>query len=64
MSKAGVNSLARSLSVEVAPDRINVNAIAPGLMETPMTAKRVQNPKKLKSIPFGGVSANPTRSPD
>ena len=59
MSKAGVNSLVRSLSVEVAPDRINVNAIAPGLIETPMTQKRVDDPKKLESslenIPWGRV---------
>lgn len=59
MSKAGVNSLVRSLSVEVAPDRINVNAVAPGLIETPMTQKRVDDPKKLESsldnIPWGRV---------
>ena len=66
MSKAGVNSLVRSLSVEVAPDRINVNAIAPGLIETPMTQKRVEDPKKLESrlanIPWA-ASASPARSP-
>ena len=59
MSKAGVNSLVRSLSVEVAPDQINVNAIAPCLIETPMTQKRVDDPKKLESslenIPWGRV---------
>lgn len=59
MAKAGVNSLVRSLSREVAPDRINVNAIAPGLIETPMTEKRVHNKEKLEasleSIPWGRV---------
>ena len=44
MAKAGVNSLVRSLSVEVAPDRINVNAVAPGLIETPMTQQRLDDP--------------------
>lgn len=56
MAKAGVNSLVRSLSVEVAPDRINVNAIAPGLIETPMTQERMDDPAKraesMESIPW------------
>ncbi|WP_258398059.1 SDR family NAD(P)-dependent oxidoreductase, partial [Burkholderia multivorans] len=37
IAKAGLGSLARSLSREVAEDRINVNNIAPGLIDTPMT---------------------------
>ena len=44
MAKAGVNSLVRSLLVEVAPDRITVNAIAPGLIATPITQKRLDDP--------------------
>lgn len=56
MAKAGVNSLVRSLSVEVAPDRINVNAVAPGLIETPMTQERMDDPEKraesMKAIPW------------
>ncbi len=56
MAKAGVNSLVRSLSVEVAPDRINVNAIAPGLIETPMTEKTLSDPEKreksMAAIPW------------
>ena len=59
MAKAGVNSLVRSLCVEVAPDHINVNAIAPGLIETPMTEKTVHDPakleKSLQSIPWKRV---------
>ena len=56
MAKAGVNSLVRSLSVEVAPDRINVNAIAPGLIATPMTQKTLDDPakreKSMEAIPW------------
>jgi glucose 1-dehydrogenase len=56
MAKAGVNSLVRSLSVEVAPDRINVNAIAPGLIATPMTQRRLDDPaegeKSMRAIPW------------
>jgi glucose 1-dehydrogenase len=56
MAKAGLNSLVRSLSVEVAPDRINVNAVAPGLIETPMTQERMDDPaareKSMQAIPW------------
>lgn len=56
MAKAGVNSLVRSLSVEVAPDRINVNAIAPGLIATPMTQKGLddaaEREKSMQAIPW------------
>jgi NAD(P)-dependent dehydrogenase (short-subunit alcohol dehydrogenase family) len=33
-SKGGVNALVRSLSIELTPDRIRVNAVCPGPMET------------------------------
>lgn len=46
MAKAGVGSLTRSLSREVAEDKINVNNIAPGLIQTPMTQRRLDDPAK------------------
>jgi glucose 1-dehydrogenase len=56
MSKAGLGSLARSLSREVAEDRINVNNIAPGLIQTPMTQERLDDPEKreqsMRRIPW------------
>jgi glucose 1-dehydrogenase len=56
MAKAALNSLVRSLSREVAEDRINVNAIAPGLIATPMTQKRLDDPqareKSMEAIPW------------
>jgi len=56
MSKAGLTSLTRSLSVELAPRRINVVGIAPGLIETPMTQERIDDPEKreasFKEIPW------------
>jgi glucose 1-dehydrogenase len=47
-SKGGLKTFTRSLSLEVAPDRINVNAIAPGLIRTPMTARRTEDPQKMQ----------------
>ncbi|MBB5695009.1 SDR family NAD(P)-dependent oxidoreductase [Muricoccus pecuniae] len=56
MSKAGVGSLIRSLSVELAPRKINVVGIAPGLIQTPMTEERLEDPAKreasFKEIPW------------
>jgi NAD(P)-dependent dehydrogenase (short-subunit alcohol dehydrogenase family) len=37
-SKGGVVQLTRSLAVAYAPDRIRVNAVAPGWIATPLTA--------------------------
>lgn len=36
MAKGGVHSLTRALAIELAPDKIRVNAIAPAVVETPL----------------------------
>ena len=59
MAKAAVNSLVRSLSVEGAPDGINVNAVAPGLIATPMTPARLDDLDKRES----SMQAIPWRRP-
>jgi glucose 1-dehydrogenase len=55
-AKGGLLTFTRSLSLEVAPERINVNAIAPGLIHTEMTKSRVEDPeamrKELPHIPW------------
>ncbi len=52
-SKAGLIGATRSLAVELAPRTITVNAIAPGLIDTDMTAGIVENDKLLGAIPMG-----------
>ncbi len=41
-SKAGILGLVRALAVEWAPQKIQVNAICPGWVETPMMERRIQ----------------------
>ena len=59
-AKAGLCSLARTLAVEWAPLGIRVNALAPGLVDTDMTAPLLENAairdKMIKSVPLRRVS--------
>ena len=56
MAKAGIGSLTRSLARELAEDRINVNNVAPGLIQTPMTEETLDDPEKsrksMENIPW------------
>lgn len=55
-AKAGVHTIARSLALELAPRRIRVNVIAPGLTETPMTSGIPGHIKRgLQAVPLGEV---------
>jgi NAD(P)-dependent dehydrogenase (short-subunit alcohol dehydrogenase family) len=42
-AKGGVEALVRSLAVDVGPDGIRVNAVAPGLVQTPMAYHQREN---------------------
>jgi glucose 1-dehydrogenase len=55
-AKGGLLTFTRSLALECAPRRTNVNAIAPGQIRTPMTEPRVSQPgvreRELANIPW------------
>jgi NAD(P)-dependent dehydrogenase (short-subunit alcohol dehydrogenase family) len=59
-SKAGIVGLTRTLALELSPFKINVNAVAPGVVETPMTKKSgfIEQFKDLlaQAIPLGRVA--------
>jgi NAD(P)-dependent dehydrogenase (short-subunit alcohol dehydrogenase family) len=58
-SKGGVRLLTQTLARELAPDGIRVNAIAPGVIETPMTEATRGDPTRLAGFmqrtPLGRV---------
>jgi 3-oxoacyl-[acyl-carrier protein] reductase len=59
-AKAGVLGLTRHLARELAPYRINVNAVSPGIVDTPMVAAALspeQREKLAASIPFERLGA-------
>ena len=57
-SKAGMIGVTKSLAKELASRNINVNAIAPGFIETDMTAKLAPEIREqlLKMIPAGRLA--------
>jgi NAD(P)-dependent dehydrogenase (short-subunit alcohol dehydrogenase family) len=58
-SKGGVNSFTRALALELAPKKINVNAVAPGAIETP-GATMTEETKNgiLPLIPAGRIGSS------
>lgn len=57
VSKAGVHHLTKALAVELAPDRIRVNSLCPGLVATAMTRDALADPEiagwLLDQVPLG-----------
>ena len=56
-SKGGVNGLTRSMAKELAPRKVRVNAVAPGMIETAMSApvRSLAGPKLKEIIPLRRV---------
>lgn len=58
-SKGAIKLFTQSLAAELAPLGVRVNALAPGVIETPMTSATLDNPERLVSfmarIPMGRV---------
>lgn len=56
-SKGAIRMMMRNLAMELAPNRINVNNIAPGAIATPINQKVLDNPQEkqnaLSEIPWG-----------
>ncbi|WP_159993231.1 SDR family NAD(P)-dependent oxidoreductase [Roseomonas sp. 18066] len=50
VAKAGVAQFTRQLAGDVGPEGILVNAIAPGVIETPMTVGHLQNPHYVQNM--------------
>jgi NAD(P)-dependent dehydrogenase (short-subunit alcohol dehydrogenase family) len=48
-TKAAIDSLTKSWALELAPRGIRVNAVAPGYVETDMTAEHLANPETGKN---------------
>lgn len=49
-SKGGIVAMTEALAVELAPYNIRVNAISPGLIQTPMVDPLTQDPKEMEKM--------------
>jgi len=49
-AKAGVRVLAQTFAEELAPSSVRVNAVAPGVIRSPMTARALSDPRVAEQI--------------
>ena len=52
-SKTAIDGMTRAMAVELSPKGIRINAIAPGFIETAMTAKALNSDPERKAKVFG-----------
>jgi NAD(P)-dependent dehydrogenase (short-subunit alcohol dehydrogenase family) len=50
VTKAGIVSMTRSSALSLAPHRIRVNAVAPGIIDTPMTQANAERRSKVRGV--------------
>ena len=63
VTKAGVIAMTKSFANELAPYKIRVNALVPGLTDTKFASAMTQNPEMLKQI-LSAVPMNRMAQPD
>lgn len=49
-AKGALMAMTRALAIDLAPNNINVNAVAPGYVQTDMVAGLLADPERLKSV--------------
>lgn len=58
-SKSALDMLVRQMAIEWAPDGIRVNAVAPGMIRTPLTERAYQDPEthamRIDLVPLGRI---------
>ena len=54
-TKGAVEAMSRVLAVELAPRKITVNCVAPGLTDTPMLGGARDDPDRIRQIPMGRI---------
>ncbi|PIT93586.1 short-chain dehydrogenase [Candidatus Falkowbacteria bacterium CG10_big_fil_rev_8_21_14_0_10_43_11] len=53
-SKGGINAMIRTMALELAPKKININAVAPGAIDTPGAAADEKTKRQtIAAIPWG-----------
>ncbi|MBL7740803.1 MAG: SDR family oxidoreductase [Chitinophagaceae bacterium] len=63
-SKTAIDGMTRAMAVELSPKGIRVNAIAPGFIETDMTAKALNTDPERKQKVFGRTPMGYMGKPD
>ncbi len=63
-SKTAVEGMTRAMAVELAPDGIRVNCVAPGFIKTPMSAKALDSDPARKNKVLGRTPMNALGNPD
>jgi NAD(P)-dependent dehydrogenase (short-subunit alcohol dehydrogenase family) len=63
-SKTAIDGMTRAMAVELSPKGVRVNAIAPGFIETDMTAKALNSDPERKQKVFGRTPMGYMGKPD